>query len=200
MIGYSLMHGPGIFLLLALWAGLIWLLVVFIYFAWKRTFGGRSIWFLIAVYAVSWVIIEIPDFVWQRIFVAKLVESPHRNEYIQGAAARGSLSLVQALVDHGISVNAQDREGTTALHAAAVEGQVEVTRYLISKGANVNVIDRFGDSPLYEAETSNAEPSKKEGVKAQLVAHGALSIRATDEQRDKAAEEMVREDMKNMGQ
>jgi len=56
---------------------------------------------------------------------------------------------LKALIDSGLSVNAKDRHGRTALHMAAMFGQVELFRYLAMKGSlELNATDTEGRTPL----------------------------------------------------
>jgi serine protease Do len=55
---------------------------------------------------------------------------------------------LKALLDSGLSPNARDKHGRTALHLAALLGQAGLTRYLLSRGADVNARDRQGRTPL----------------------------------------------------
>jgi Ankyrin repeats (many copies) len=56
---------------------------------------------------------------------------------------------LKALIDSGLSVNAKDRHGRTALHLAALFGQVELFLYLASRGSlDLNATDAEGHTPL----------------------------------------------------
>jgi ankyrin repeat protein len=55
---------------------------------------------------------------------------------------------LKALLDSGVSPNAQDKQGRMALHVAAMLGQTELARYLLSRGAGVDARDRLGRTPL----------------------------------------------------
>jgi ankyrin repeat protein len=67
------------------------------------------------------------------------------------AAMSGRLEQVQALLDKGVNVNAQDRSGNTPLMAAALGGHVQVAKVLLEKGANVNAAAKGGLTALNKA-------------------------------------------------
>ena len=54
-----------------------------------------------------------------------------------GAAGRGHLDVVKALIALGADVNAKSDHGRTALTEAVKNGNVEVVRLLLRKGADV---------------------------------------------------------------
>jgi len=65
------------------------------------------------------------------------------------AAARGSLSAVKALREHGADIAAEDRRGATALHLAMKPGRLDVVNYLLSvPGINPNHRDEKLCTPL----------------------------------------------------
>ena len=68
-----------------------------------------------------------------------------------GAAAEGDLDKMRQLIGHGVSPNACDYDGRTALHLAACEGIVNVIEFLIQNRAEVNVVDRWNNTPLDDA-------------------------------------------------
>jgi hypothetical protein len=57
-------------------------------------------------------------------------------------------SELRALLDSGISPNAKDKHGRTALHTAVMLGQVGLARFLLTRGADLNARDRDGRTPL----------------------------------------------------
>ncbi|HUE89631.1 MAG TPA: ankyrin repeat domain-containing protein [Vicinamibacterales bacterium] len=62
-------------------------------------------------------------------------------------APSGMLAAVKYLVEElGADVNAEDYDGSTALHQAAARGDVEMILYLVAKGADPTRINREGQS------------------------------------------------------
>lgn len=57
-------------------------------------------------------------------------------------------SILEALLEHGASVNARNREGETALHLAGRHGRKVVLELLLVHGANVHARNRQGQSLL----------------------------------------------------
>lgn len=70
-------------------------------------------------------------------------------------SSRAALEIVRALVGYGADVQAEDRNGITALHLAALSGNFEIAGTLIAFGADVNQGDRNGTTPLMEAALCN---------------------------------------------
>ena len=54
----------------------------------------------------------------------------------------GSFSIIESLLDAGISVDSKDGEGMTALCAAAQVGMLRATQLLMNLGAHVNLPSR----------------------------------------------------------
>ena len=66
------------------------------------------------------------------------------------AARQGSARSVQALVEHGASVNAlSPGDGVSPLLIATVNGQFDIAKYLIAHGANPNLANAAGVTPLF---------------------------------------------------
>ncbi|MEY4634797.1 MAG: hypothetical protein RJA55_595 [Acidobacteriota bacterium] len=64
-------------------------------------------------------------------------------------APTGMLAAVKYLVEEvGADVNAEDEDGSTALHNAASRGDNEMILYLVSKGADVKVVNRRGQTTV----------------------------------------------------
>ena len=55
------------------------------------------------------------------------------------AATIGNKELVESLIQQGADVNAQNKEGATALMLAAGKGNKDIAELLIQHGANVNI-------------------------------------------------------------
>lgn len=60
---------------------------------------------------------------------------------IINAAANGYIEVVKYLIKQGADVNAQDKDGKTALHYAAANGHVDAVKCLIEQGVEVNAAE-----------------------------------------------------------
>lgn len=67
-----------------------------------------------------------------------------RTQQLTDAAAAGDGSRVKALLEQGADVNAENKDGETALIRAAQGGQVEMMRLLLGEGADPNKTGRRG--------------------------------------------------------
>jgi ankyrin repeat protein len=72
------------------------------------------------------------------------------------AVSKGSFNDIQALVEKGADINAQDKYGYTPLLHALKNKQEQITKFLVEKGANVNLCDMNGVSPLRMAEARSS--------------------------------------------
>jgi len=65
MVGFSFLHTIGGPFLLALWLGLVWVAVVLFYVVRCRSFGGRKMILVLAIYGLAWGLSLIPYGLWQ---------------------------------------------------------------------------------------------------------------------------------------
>ncbi|KAI1141160.1 hypothetical protein F5Y05DRAFT_376542 [Hypoxylon sp. FL0543] len=70
---------------------------------------------------------------------------------LQKAAARGKLSLVRLLLDHGAEVNSKRENEVPALVKAAEGGHTDVVAELLKRGADPNGRNRNGQTALFSA-------------------------------------------------
>ena len=80
-----------------------------------------------------------------------------------------SLQTVQAIIDHGASVNAVNNRGQTALWFASVDGQESFVKFLLDTGADPNITDKYGESCLYAALHGHCNAATLQ----EMLAHGA---------------------------
>lgn len=74
------------------------------------------------------------------------------------ALQQGRTEVAEALLAHGIDVNAVDSRGQTPLHMAAATGNVETITFLVKHGAKVDVADKSGNTPLHKAAEAGNQP------------------------------------------
>lgn len=101
----------------------------------------------------------------------KAIMDPARRKQVDGAALlaagkvvagrmpaerhRYMVEVFSLLLDAGAYVDAQDKDGYTALMAAAMKGHLEAVQILREKGANMNVRDKEGRTALVHATEGN---------------------------------------------
>lgn len=184
MVGFSLAHGGGFFLLFAPYWSLAWLLVVAVVSIRQAVRGLRvSFGRLVGLFFCAMVLVasNLSSGVWQWLFIDKFASSRYAVDFLQLDAFHGDTAGVGRLASRGISVNRHDRHtGRTALHAAAYGGSLKMIRYLLSNGAEINALNNDGDSPLDVAiATGHADA-------AQLLRdHGGARTHGSDADRQK---------------
>jgi hypothetical protein len=196
MIGFSLAHGAGALLFFAPVCLLLWILACLCTaIAWKirKKNVQRETWIALGAAALVLMILLIPSNFWDRIFIGKLTSSSHSAEFLIRAAGSGEQGIVKALLERGISPNATDRQGNTALHSAAAMGRTEIVVLLMDKGADANALNLYGDSPLERASANHQQQ-----VIQILSSKGAKDIRGDEAQRQRASQEIVRRDIEEM--
>jgi ankyrin repeat protein/beta-lactamase regulating signal transducer with metallopeptidase domain len=70
---------------------------------------------------------------------------------LHGAAKRGHVQVLEALIAHGADLDAKDKEGRTPLMRACENSQKGVSELLIAKGADLNVQSNAGHTALHIA-------------------------------------------------
>ncbi|CAO3563969.1 unnamed protein product [Mortierella alpina] len=98
----------------------------------------------------------------------------------------GDLAAVKTFIEEkGVSINAQDEFGYSALHAAASYGHKDLIKHLLENGANVNIQDPEGDSPLFVCETVEiAEMLVKAGADATHVNENEMTAAENAEEEE----------------
>jgi hypothetical protein len=175
MVGFSLAHGSAAILLIAPFTLALWLAVALIIMTvslFRRKLLSKPFWSTLAAALVVLAVLSIPGEFWQWMFIGSFSKSAHAADLMTTDAAEGCTRTVRGYLDHGLSVNVRDRDGSTAAHAAAVGGRIEVLQLLVSRGADLNAVNSSGDSPL-----ADAVGMKHASVAAYLTAHGAKEIR-----------------------
>jgi len=88
------------------------------------------------------------------------IPSDSNNPWI--CATEGNLELLQTLIaQQNLSINEQDSNGFSFLHAAASYNQIPTVRWLLQQKSginpiNVNIQDSDGDTPLHHCDTVDA--------------------------------------------
>jgi truncated hemoglobin YjbI len=83
-----------------------------------------------------------------------ITSGPTRGTALHQAACRGYVSVVQALLDHGATIEARDAKRQTPLRRAVNCRQIEIVRLLVRHGADPHAADRRGVTPLSVARTA----------------------------------------------
>ena len=91
-------------------------------------------------------------------------EKQSKENALRLAAAKGDLDAIQDLLKEGVSADAADGGGVTALMKAAAHGNPVIIRELLAAGAQVNAKDARGDSVLIYAVNDTLERSGEPGL------------------------------------
>ena len=67
------------------------------------------------------------------------------------AAFMGNLELLRWLRERGADIDAQDRNGWSALHFAIQENRFDIVQWLVEHGAAIEPQDSYGNTPLWRA-------------------------------------------------
>jgi glucose/arabinose dehydrogenase len=106
-------------------------------------------------------------------------------ESLLAAAAAGNVDIVRTILDRGVSPDARDQAGNTALMFAAFRGRLEVVRLLLERNADVSAMNTGGRTavslaqeaqfPAIEALLLGAIPPEQ--PRRSVVAGGSPSMR-----------------------
>jgi hemoglobin len=83
-----------------------------------------------------------------------VTSGPTRGTPLHQASRRGYVSVAQALLDHGATIDARDAKGQTPLRRAVNCRQVQIVRLLVRHGADPRAADRREVTPLDVARTA----------------------------------------------
>lgn len=97
-------------------------------------------------------------------------ESCLAGDTFQKAAANGNLSLVKQCLNTGISVDAVENNGWTALHAAAKQGQLAIIEQLLQSKASLLIEDKNGNTALDIAKLAKQQTTVERLKKARQAA------------------------------
>ena len=79
------------------------------------------------------------------------------NTLLHWAVLKGKPTLVSALVDHGVDINALNARGVTALFYASMLGDGSMVSLLVDQGARVNLHSMGSDAPTEHAVTQRTD-------------------------------------------
>ncbi|KAI1394316.1 ankyrin [Hypoxylon trugodes] len=102
-------------------------------------------------YAARGTMAENTGFLLQKLAGLRLYDIPGSNGNLplHYAAASGNTDSVEALLkQQGVSINARNEAGQTALHKAVDANLIDVCSSLLKAGANINIDDKDGLAPL----------------------------------------------------
>jgi hypothetical protein len=133
MIGFTLMHTVGIFLLLLILASLVWCAIALVGPLFSKSWNLGNI-AGIGLIASLLMVASLPYGFWVKLFAGRIAKGPHAVEFLVHMAAIGERGAVEALLAQGVPINASDRGGIRAIEAAANAKQEEMRMLLESKG------------------------------------------------------------------
>jgi ankyrin repeat protein len=96
-----------------------------------------------------------------------------------GIHLQNVLSVAQLLLEHGVDVNALDKDNATPLHLASSHGMPEIARLLLDHGAKTNVENLLGQTPLHVVSQSRGFSYETPDV-ARLLLEFGVDVNAQD--------------------
>lgn len=97
----------------------------------------RIPWLVTISLLVSICCLYVPYSAWKRLTVVLMGPGPHAPQFLVSAAHDGDRSMIELLLNRGVSVDVLS-ETSTALNSACAGGQVEIARFLLAKGAEIS--------------------------------------------------------------
>ena len=95
--------------------------------------------------------------------------------------SKGSIRVARLLLEHGVDVNAEDKDRDTPLHSASYSGNLEIAQILLHHGANANVKNDRGETPLHQV-SQGGYGSQTDGVGiAKLLLDRGVDVNSRDE-------------------
>jgi hypothetical protein len=173
MVGFTMFHQFALPVLLAtalFGVTVIRLAVAVVLALVRRQRLSLSIWLLVCTSAAYAGLLLVPEVRWQHLFIDRFAQSPGRDEFACGAAARGDVALLQGFAQRGVQLDAlQLSFRFTVLHCAAWGGQPEAIDFILGRFPELlNKPDADGNSPLDTAVAENRQEAAQE-----LARHGA---------------------------
>ena len=90
------------------------------------------------------------------------------------------VNTARLLLEHGVDVNAQQKDGWTSLHRAAYEGRVEVAQVLLDHGANATLETTNGETALHIVSRGKYDSQEQSVSIARLLLERGVDVNARD--------------------
>ena len=97
--------------------------------------------------------------------------------------SQDAIRLTQLLVEHGVDVNAPDKDRDTPLHSACFSGKLDIARELLRNGATATAMNGGGETPLHVISRGEFESQDGAHLARLLLEHGA-DVNAADKDGD----------------
>ena len=110
-------------------------------------------------------------------FVGPDGRGAHGNTPLMVAAWRGAAGIVEALLAHGVLLDAVNNDGNNALWLACVNGNPEVMKRLVAAGVPINHANSTGATCLMYAASSG----KTDVLRTLLLLNADMSLRTQDD-------------------
>ena len=130
--------------------------------------------------------------------MTSIAQTPQDGLQLISASEKGDIATVKALLEKGVYIHAQDKDGKCALVAAAYKNRLEAVDVLIAAGADVNMKDNTLQSAYLIATSDGFVELLKKTLNAGADVHCTDSYNGTGLIRaaDRGHEEIIRELLK----